>query len=95
MPCLLAIIAFFFPRLVILLLAIFSDYLEVYKTVLWPVLGFFFVPYTTLAYAWAMNAGGGLQGIYLVVFILAILVDLGIVGGGERARRRKRLTRKR
>ena len=40
------------PRVVLLLVAIFSHYLGwAYETVLWPVVGFFFLPTTTLAYA--------------------------------------------
>jgi hypothetical protein len=90
MPCLLAILAFFFPRVVIVLLALFSNYMAAaYQTVIWPGLGFFFAPYTTLAYALAINAGGGLQGGYLVLFFIAILVDVGVIGGGAKARRRK------
>jgi hypothetical protein len=50
MPCLVALIAFFFPRLVILILAIFTTYMSsAYQTIIWPVLGFFLLPYTTLA----------------------------------------------
>jgi hypothetical protein len=87
-PCLLAILAFFFPRLVMVLLVIFSDYLgRAYQTVFWPLLGFLFMPYTTLAYAWAINSHGSVSGAYLVVVILAVLVDIGVIGGGERARR--------
>jgi hypothetical protein len=91
MPCILALLAFFFPRLVIVLLAIFSDYLgDAYKTLIWPLLGFFFLPYTTLAYAWAINSSPtqSLQGLGLVVFIIAILVDIGVIGGGAKAKRR-------
>jgi len=88
MPCLLVLVAFFFPRLVIVLLALFSHYLSVYSSALWPILGFFFLPYTTLAYAWAMNAHGSVDGVYLVAVIVAVLVDLGVLGGGARARRR-------
>ena len=90
MPCLLAILGFFFPRLIILLLAVFTDYLHhPYHTILWPVLGFFFLPLTTLAYAWGVNAGGIDQPLHVVVLVLAVLFDLGVVGGGARARRRR------
>lgn len=82
MPCLVGCLALVFPRLAIVLVVIFSDYIgQAYQTVLWPLLGFIFMPLTTLAYAWAINANGSLSGIYLLVFILAVLADLGIVGG--------------
>jgi hypothetical protein len=88
MPCLLALIAFFFPRVVILCLAIFTHYLSTaYTNWIWPVLGFFFMPYTTLAYAWAINSHGSVQGGYLVAVILAVLLDLGVIGGGAKVRR--------
>lgn len=48
---------------------------------LWPLLGFFFLPFTTLAYAWAINANGSLSGIYLVVFVIALFMDLANGGG--------------
>lgn len=90
MPCLLALLALIFPRLVIVLVWLFSDYLgRAYETMLWPLLGFLFLPLTTLAYAFAMNENAGTaSGIYLVVIVLAVLVDLGILGGSRRTRRK-------
>ncbi|MCL4741946.1 MAG: hypothetical protein KJZ54_07040 [Phycisphaerales bacterium] len=83
MPCLVAAIAFFFPRLAIVLLVIFSDYIgQAYQTVLWPLLGFLFAPYTTLAYAFSIHSNGSVSGIYLLLVVVAVLVDLGVVGGG-------------
>ena len=74
----------FFPRLAIILVVIFSDYLgEAFTTWVWPLLGFFFMPLTTLAYAWAwhIQPQGSVSGIGLVVVVLAALFDLGIIGG--------------
>lgn len=91
MPCLLAILALVFPRLVIILIALFSNYMDAaYKTLIWPLLGFFFLPYTTLAYAWAINSSPAhsLSGIWLLVFIIAILIDIGVIGGGAKSKRR-------
>ncbi len=83
MPCLVGILAFFFPRLAIVAVVIFSDYLgAAYQTVFWPLLGFIFMPLTTLAYAWAITANGSVSGGYLVIVILTVLMDLGILGGG-------------
>jgi len=89
MPCLLAVIAVFFPRFMILAVAIFSDYLgRAYDNWLWPVLGFFFLPLTTLTYAWAINSNGSVDGLHLVAVIVAVLVDLGIIGGSATAKRK-------
>ena len=91
MPCLIALFALLTPRLVIVLMVIFSDYIgAAYNTVLWPLLGFFFMPLTTLAYAFAINSNGSVSGFYLVLVIIAVLLDLGsLTGGGETARRRR------
>ncbi len=94
MPCLLAIAAFFVPRLVIVLVFLFSDYLgRAYQTNLWPILGFIFMPLTTLAYAFAINSAGALSGLYLALFVIAVLMDLGFIGGHasrEQSRRSRR-----
>ena len=81
-PCLVGLLALIFPRLAIILVVIFSDYLgQAYQTTIWPLLGFFVMPLTTLAYAWAINANGSVSGVYLVAVIVAVLFDLGIIGG--------------
>ena len=91
MPCLIGLIALFVPRLVIVLLFLLSNYLgRAYLTILWPLLGFFFMPLTTLAYAWGKNSYGSLQGWPVAVLVIAVLLDLGIVGSGKSFRRRRR-----
>ncbi|TVQ29908.1 MAG: hypothetical protein EA376_14425 [Phycisphaeraceae bacterium] len=88
MPCLIALLALFMPRIVIILLVIFSDYMgQAYNTLLWPLLGFIFMPLTTLAYAFGMNEGGSISGLYLALVVVAVLFDLGIVGGSGAAGR--------
>ena len=83
MPCLVALLAIFFPRLVIVLLVMFNDWLgAAYETLLWPLAGFIFVPFTTLAYALAINQAGEVSGIYLLVLIVAVLMDIGSLSGG-------------
>lgn len=89
MGCLLAFLALFMPRVVLVLIFLFSNYLgQAYQTLLWPLLGFLFMPLTTLAYAWAWHFGGGnVSGLGLFIVILAVLVDLGLLGGsGSRVR---------
>ncbi|MCY2954591.1 MAG: hypothetical protein NTU53_21895 [Planctomycetota bacterium] len=91
MPCLLGCLALVTPRIVLALVWLFGGgYLgRAYHSVIWPLLGFVFLPLTTLAYAFAMNANhGSVSGIYLVIVVIAVLVDLGLTGGGEAGRRR-------
>ena len=91
MPCLAVLIALLFPRVMLVILALATDYLSrAYATLLWPLLGFFFMPFTTLAYAWAKNTYGVIDGFPLVVIVIAVLADLGSTGGGGAMRRRRR-----
>ena len=88
MPCLLVILILAFPRVVLVGMLLFSTYLErAYHGLLLPVLGFFFLPLTTLAYAWMVNTGQPLAGVNLLILILAVLLDAGGLGGGEYHRR--------
>jgi hypothetical protein len=86
MPVLLGCLALMFPRFVIILTVIFSDYIgNAYQTVLWPFLGFIFAPMTTLFYAFAINSNGSVDGLYIAGMVLAVLIDLGMFGGGGKA----------
>ncbi len=88
MGCFIGCLALATPRFAIFLVFLFSDYLgRAYETNFWPFLGFLFLPLTTLSYAFAMNAGGGVHGIYLVLMVVAVLGDLGLLGGAKRSTR--------
>ncbi len=89
MPILVGCLALATPRLAIVLVFLFSNYLgRAYETTLWPVLGFFFMPLTVLSYAFAINQHGSIDGMYLVLIVVTVLLDLGLVGAGSRVRRR-------
>ena len=91
MPFLVGCLALSAPRLALVLVALFSNYIgRAYQSLLWPILGFFFMPLTTLAYAWAINSHGSVDGGYLVVVVVAVLIDLGIIGGSASNRYRGR-----
>lgn len=84
MGCLLALLVLAIPRTVMVLLWLFTDYLAMaYGTWVWPLIGFFFLPTTTLAYAVAQNRYDGVRGIGLVLVVLGVLIDLGALGGGR------------
>ena len=88
MCCVLALLAFLGPRLVLVLLFFFTNYLNrAFDTFLLPVLGFLFLPWTTIAWAIAQNELGGTSGIGLLVILLGVLADVGVLGGGARGRR--------
>lgn len=91
MPLLIGCLALAAPRFAIVLVVLFSDYIgRANQTVLWPFLGFLFLPLTTLAYAWAINSRGRVEGVHLVVLVVAVLIDLGVFGKSARRRRRTR-----
>ena len=93
MACLLLILFVAFPRIALLLLFFFSHYLErAYHGLLLPVLGFLFLPLTTLAYAWMVNSGLPTTGINLLILVITVVIDLSSLGGGE-YHRRTRLVR--
>ena len=90
MPCLVFLLVLAFPRVVLLALFFFSTYLQrAYHGLLLPLIGFIFVPLTTLAYAWMMNTHQPIEGINLLILLVAVIVDLGGLGGGEYHRRRR------
>lgn len=83
MGCFVVLLILAMPRFVMFLLWIFSDYLSrAYDGFVLPLLGFFLLPTTTLAYAVAKNETGGL-GWGLVLVIFGALFDLGIWGNGR------------
>jgi uncharacterized oligopeptide transporter (OPT) family protein len=91
MPCLFALLMVAFPRLAIVLLYLFTNYfVRPFHSILVLLLGFIFLPLTTIVYAWITNAGEPLSGIYLVAIIIAVLADIGLLSGGEYSRRRRR-----
>jgi len=88
MGCLLLLAIVLFPRIVLILMWFSSTYLQraFHSGLLLPVLGFIFLPLTTLVYAWELNTAMPTAGINLLWLLIAVIVDLGGVGGGARRR---------
>jgi hypothetical protein len=90
MPCLLVVVVLLFPRIVLACLFFLSNYLErAYHGLLIPLIGFFFLPLTTLAYAWMVNTHQEVAGVNLIIMVIAVVIDLGGLSGGEYHRRRR------
>jgi hypothetical protein len=90
MPCLLVLIILAFPRVALILMFLLSNYLQrAYDGLLIPLLGFFFLPITTIVYAWMANNHMALEGTNLLILIVAVVIDAGGLGGGEWHRRRR------
>jgi hypothetical protein len=88
MGCLFVLLLAAFPRVALILIFFLSNYLErAYHGLLIPLLGFIFLPLTTLAYAWMVNTAQPLAGLNLILLLVAVLIDLGGLGGSEYHRR--------
>jgi hypothetical protein len=87
MCCVALLLALVGPRVVLVLLWIFTNYLNrAFDTFLWPLLGFFFLPWTTIAFAIAQNEFGGMTTLGLLTVGVGLLFDIGVLGGGARGR---------
>ncbi len=88
MPCVIVLLLLGLPRVALLVTWLFSDY--IYRAfgapILMPLLGFLFAPLTTLAWAWAKNTFGAVEGLGLAAVIVAALLDFGLIGASRRRR---------
>lgn len=92
MGCLFAVFAGLFPRLGVFLLwlarpVLFSAAFG--GSLLLPVLGIIFLPFTTLIYALVWSPGIGLTSFDWLWVILALLIDLGAIGSSGYANRER------
>ena len=90
MGCLFAIVAGFFPRIALIAVWIFTDYVDrAFDTFIVPLLGLFILPLTTLVYALAWVPGVHLGNGRWVWVALAFVVELaGYAGTGSTNRDR-------
>jgi len=91
MGCVYFVIALIAPRVLLFLIFLLTGWFQrAFNTWLWPIVGFLFMPYATLAYMAAMlNNAHQLTGGWLALFVVGVLVDLGHFGGGAAYRRRR------
>ena len=85
---LIPLLALISPRLALFFVWLFTDLLSIsFGSWVLPLIGFFLLPWTTLAWAgmWALGAGG-VSGLEWIVVVLAVLLDLGSFASGGRAR---------
>ena len=92
MPCLVVLLIAMFPRVILVLAWLFTSMLtRAYSNMVIPLLGFIFLPITTLVYAWMVNNGMPLNGVNLFIIVVAVLLDAGSHGSSGGYYRRRRL----
>ena len=84
MPCCLLLALLMLSPRIVLVIMFFSGYLgrAFHHSLLLPILGFIFLPLTTVVYAWEAHNGMPLEGLNLIFIIIAVIIDLGAHGGG-------------
>ena len=88
-PCLVVLLAIISPRLALFFIWIFSDLLSrAFDSWVLPLIGFFVLPWTTLAYAGMWSTGTNeVTGFEWFVVGLAFVVDVASWAGGRASRR--------
>ena len=87
MGCLVVLFALISPRLALFVLFLFTDLLSrAFDSWFVPFLGFFLLPWTTLAYAAMWASSNTVTGFEWFIVVLAFLIDLSAYAGGRRER---------
>lgn len=86
MPCLLILVTLAAPRLAIALLWFFTNWFHgIFPTILWPLLGFIFLPTTLLWYTAVQHWFAGQWTMVPVIgIVVALLIDLSPARGRRR-----------
>lgn len=92
MACLLAIVALIFPRILMIVLWLFTDWFNgVFDNVIIPILGFIFLPIATLWFTVVVHYyNGEWNSVTIVGMVIAVALDLSGMGGGYQSRGRYR-----
>jgi hypothetical protein len=86
--CLLALVGAVAPRLALILMWLFTDMLgRAFDSWVLPLLGFLFLPLTTVIYVFV--SPGGLGTFDWILLVVGVLIDLGSHGGGAYSRRER------
>lgn len=83
MPCFAVLLALAAPRLLIILLWFLTSWFQgMFASILWPILGFLFLPATLLWYSAVQHWFGGEWTLWPIVgVIITLLIDLSPASG--------------
>jgi hypothetical protein len=80
------------PRFALFLMWLFTNRLTIALESFWlGVLGFFFLPFTTVVYAIAYQPDQGVRGFGWILVAFAFMADLTVTFGGGKAERQRRV----
>jgi hypothetical protein len=87
--CLFVLMAGVFPRIAFLIFWIARPAVvdAAFGTIIWPLLGLIFLPFTTLMYVILWTPGVGVTGVDWLWIAIAVVLDLGHYGGSAYANR--------
>jgi hypothetical protein len=91
MPCLVGLIALLMPRIFILYLWFLTTWFRgIFDTLLWPILGFLFLPTTLLWYTAVHHWFAGEWSLWPIVgLVIALMIDISPGGSRRRSRKEK------
>ncbi|HEU4642535.1 MAG TPA: hypothetical protein VFS44_08780 [Gemmatimonadaceae bacterium] len=86
MPCIMVVLALVTPRIVVALLWFFTRWFEgMFSSILWPILGFIFLPTTLLWYSAVQHWFGGQWTLWPIVgLVIALIIDVSPASGRRR-----------
>jgi hypothetical protein len=88
MGCLVAVLALVSPRLVLVILWLFTNLVDrAFDSIALPILGFILAPFTTVIYVLAYQPIEGVGGFGWILVFIGLMIDLGAYGGTARSRR--------
>lgn len=87
--CLIVALMLVGPRVVLAFAWLFSDWYSAFTSGWMALLGWLFLPWTSLAWIFThFHNGGQLSGGYVILLGLGLLADVGLFGGGRAAHKR-------
>lgn len=89
MCCVVSLLVFIGPRVAALAWYVLDTarWNAAFSNILWPCLGFIFLPWTTMAWVWM--SPGGVSGLEWAIVGLGFLLDIGAFGGGNYSRKHR------
>lgn len=84
-PCIVVIFALLSPRLALIVTALLTNVLSrAFDSWVVPLIGFFILPWTTLAFAWMWDSGHHVRGLEWFLVGAAFVIDMGSYAGSRR-----------